>query len=80
MTTRNITLNLPSDLIRQAKVHAAKHDTTVNAFVRRLLQESLSRESGTGETVNRLLALGDQGLSFDADLQSIRRDDIHERR
>src|SRR5690242_4516782 len=43
--TRNITLSLPVDLIREAKVYAAQHDTTINAFVKDLLQEALSAES-----------------------------------
>ena len=44
METRNITLSLPVALIRQAKVYAAQHDTTINTLVRELLQEALSRE------------------------------------
>ena len=38
------TFTLPADLLQQAKVFAAEHDTTVNALVRELLQEKLSRE------------------------------------
>ena len=76
VATRKLTLNLPSDLIRQVKVHAAEHDTTVNAFIRELLQETLSRQSRARDAAERLLALE---LSFSADLQSIQRDDIHDR-
>jgi plasmid stability protein len=80
MDTRNITLSLPRDLIRQAKIHAAELDMTVNAFVRELLQEALSRESRNRDAAARLLALAEQGLCFNADLRSIRREDIYERR
>jgi plasmid stability protein len=39
---RNITFKLPVDLIREAKIFAASHDTTVNALVRDLLHDRLS--------------------------------------
>ena len=42
--SRNITFTLPVDLIRQAKVYAAEHDTTINSLVREPLQESLACE------------------------------------
>ena len=57
METRNITLNLPTDLIRKAKSYAAEHDTTINSWVRDLLTEVLTRESRTRMAANRLLAL-----------------------
>ena len=80
VSNRNITLSLPTDLIRKVKIHAAEHDTTVNAFVKELLQEAMSRGGRTREAADRLLALADQGLSFKADLQSLRREEIYERR
>ena len=80
MATRNITLNLPTELIRRVKIHAAEHDTTVNGFVRQLLYDALSTQGRTREAAERLLALADQGLCFSADLKSIGRDEIHERR
>src|SRR6476659_1427517 len=45
VTNRNVTFNLPVDLMRQAKIYAAEHDTTVNAVVRELLQERVSTEA-----------------------------------
>lgn len=80
MNNRNITLSLPVDLIHKAKVYAAEHDTTINTFVRSLLEESLSRESRAREAADRLLALADRGPYFTADPGSIRREDLHERR
>jgi hypothetical protein len=35
VSARNVTLSLPDDLIRKAKVHAAQRNSTVNALVRR---------------------------------------------
>lgn len=80
MEIRNITLSLPVDLIRQAKVYAAEHDTTINALVRELLQEALVREARARVAADRLLALADQGPYFTTDPGSIRREELYERR
>jgi plasmid stability protein len=77
--SRNITLSLPVDLIRQAKVYAAEHDTTINALVRELLQEALVREARARVAADRLLALADQGPYFTTDPGSIRREELYER-
>lgn len=42
MPTRNITLALPADLIRRAKVYAAAHDTSISAMVAELLGERVA--------------------------------------
>lgn len=78
MSTRKVTLSLPTEPIRQVN-HAAQHDTTVHAFDRGLLQDALSREGRTREAVDGLPALAEQGLSFDADPRSFRRNDIYVR-
>jgi plasmid stability protein len=77
--SRNITFNLPADLLQQAKVFAAQHDTTVNALVRELLQEKLSREQRTLAAADRLLALASEGPYFTAEPSSFRREELHER-
>ena len=76
---RNITFSLPPDLIRQAKVYAAQHDTTMNALVRELLQEALVRDDRARVAAERLLALAAQGPYFTTDPASIRREDLYER-
>jgi plasmid stability protein len=78
--TRNITFNLPTDLVRHAKVYAAEHETSINALVRELLQETLTREGRARAAADRLLALADQGPYFTTDPGSIRREELHERR
>ena len=80
METRNITFSLPIDLIRQAKVYAAEHDTTINALVRELLLETLTREGRARAAADRLLTLADQGPYFTTDPGSIPREELHERR
>lgn len=64
MESRNITLSLPVDLVRQAKVYAAEHDTTINSLVRELLQEALIRSGRARMAADRLLALAEQGPYF----------------
>lgn len=80
MEKRNITLSLPKDLIRQAKVYAAQHDTTVNGLVRELLAETLARDSRAQLAAKRVLELAEQGPYFTADLRKISRQELHERR
>lgn len=41
MDTRNITLTLPADLVRRARVLAAERDTSVSALVVELLQQHM---------------------------------------
>jgi plasmid stability protein len=78
--TRNLTLNLPVDLIRKAKVYAAEHDTTVNAYVRVLLEEALTEAQRTRAAVRRILEIAEEGPLSSVDPASISRDEIHERR
>jgi plasmid stability protein len=78
--TRNITFNLPADLLQQAKIYSAEHDTTVNSLIRELLQEKLTREGRTRAAIDRLLAIAERGPYFSIDLSTIRRDELHERR
>ncbi len=41
MTTRNLTLALPDELVRRAKVLAAQRDTSLSALVGALLTQAL---------------------------------------
>lgn len=79
MAARNITLSLPDDLIRKAKVHAAQRNSTVNALVRKLLEEALSDDRRTRAAADRLLAIAGRGPYFERDPRSVRREAIHER-
>ena len=79
VATRNITLNLPVELIRQAKIYAAEHETSVNAVVRDLLQDALQSKSATRIAAKRFLALSDSGPLFTGDPGSISREELHER-
>jgi plasmid stability protein len=80
VAARNITLSLPDDLIRKAKMHVAQRNSSVNALVRKLLEEALSDESRTRAAADELLAIAARGPYFDRDPRSVRRDEIYERR
>jgi plasmid stability protein len=78
--TRNLTLSLPTELIKQAKVYAAQHDTTVNALVRELLKEKVSAAARAERAVHRLLEIAARGPFSDVAPSTIDRDELHERR
>jgi hypothetical protein len=78
--TRNVTITLPAELIRAARVFAAERDTTLNALLRELLQERLQREGRMQAAVHRMLNIADQGPWSDTDPGSIRREELYERR
>lgn len=80
MEKRRITLSLPADLVKQAKVYAAERDTTVEALIRELLHETLTRNDRVRAAGERLLALADRGPFFTADPRSFSREEVHERR
>ena len=74
-----MTFHLPVDLLRQAKVYAAEHNTTVNAFVRELLQEKLAAEARGRVAAERFLQLATRGPYSSVDPGSIRREELYER-
>ena len=80
MENRNITFSLPADLVRRAKIYAAEHDTTINAVVRELLNEALTRSSIARAAADRLLVLAEHGPYFTTNPGTISREELHERR
>ena len=79
MTGRNVTFHLPVDLIRQAKIYAAEHDTTVNAVVRELLEEKVSTEARMRAAADRFLQLASRGPYSSVNPGSISREELYER-
>ena len=76
---RNITFSLPADLIRQAKIYAAEHDTTVNAMVRELLDDKVNAEARALAAAERVLEIAKGGPYSSVDPGLIRREDLYER-
>jgi plasmid stability protein len=76
---RNITVSVPDDVYRRARLRAAELDTSVSAMVRDFLAEVGERESD----FERRRRLQDEVLAtverFTAG-ERLRRDEVHERR
>jgi len=78
MSNRNMTITLPEDLVRRAKVLAAQRDTSVSALVRDLLTEA----TGADQAEDRWAQ--EEALMRQGDLLRIgevtrTRDELHQR-
>lgn len=76
---RNITLSLPTELLRRAKLYAAVHDTTVNTLVRDLLLQRLEAEDSSRRAAARVLQIAAEGPDSPVDPHSIARESLYER-
>ncbi len=52
---RNVTISLPENLARQARVWAAEQDTSVSQFLGQMLADRLRREHGYAQAKARFL-------------------------
>jgi hypothetical protein len=75
---RNLTLTLPSDLVRRAKIAAAARDTSISALVAEYL-EQLTREDDYDDVWHREQALMAQGLAMRVGEVTWTRDAVHDR-
>ncbi|HZJ09930.1 MAG TPA: DUF6364 family protein [Trueperaceae bacterium] len=79
MATRNITLSLPEDLVRSAKILAAQQDTSVSALVADLLRQ-VTDQGGEYDSLwaaeERLMA---EGIGLEIGSITWSRDEAHER-
>ena len=80
MANQNITLSLPEEDLREARVLAARRGTSVSQLLARVLRETVERETGYDAAKERSLALLREGadLGTRGDV-SWARDDLHER-
>ena len=78
MSTRNITLALPADLIRRAKVYAAAHDTSISALVAELLGSRVAMETDYDAAWAAEVEVMQHGLYRVGDV-TWARDDLHAR-
>lgn len=56
MSSRNVTLSMPEDLVRRARVHAAEHDMSMSELVRELLARTV--DASPDDYVHRTHPLG----------------------
>jgi len=79
MTTRNITLSLPEDLVRRAKVFAAQQDTSVSALVAHLLQQAVAGGNDYEAIWAAEERLMQTGIGLEVGQVLWTRDEVHER-
>jgi len=73
---KNITLSIPEDLIKQGREYAAKHGTTLNGLIRKLLKSTV--QSGQQTKARQVLM---EMKKLKSPLKSInwKREDLYER-
>lgn len=78
MATRNITLSLPAELVRRAKVEAARRDTSVSAMVGELLESAIGDVEDDDELWAEEERVMESGLLRVGEI-TWSRDDLHRR-
>ena len=77
MDVRNITFSLPEDLIRKAKILAARRDLSLNALVREALEDLVKSRDRCRKAGERLLRKSGTGL-YDIPPGSWNRSELHD--
>lgn len=78
--TRNITLALPADLLRRARILAVQRDTSVSRLLAALIEELVETETGYGLARQRSMTRLEQDLALGTNGRvEWQRDDLHER-
>ncbi len=80
MKTRNVTITIPEDLLRQLKIVAAKHETSISAMVTKALRQIADEENGYAEARRGMLEDLKKGYNLGTRGKiDWTRDDLHER-
>lgn len=80
MVNQNITLSLPEEDLREARILAARRGTSVSQLLARMLRETVERETGYDTARERNLAMLRDGMDLGTRGGIIwSRDDLHER-
>lgn len=81
MANRNITLSLPEETLKQARIIAAERDTSVSRMVADALKEIVERETGYEQARREFMALVEQGFDLGGKGEvRYTRDELHDRR
>jgi hypothetical protein len=64
MANQNITLSLPEEDLREARILAARRGTSVSQLLAHVLRETVERESGYDAAKQRSLALLHEGANL----------------
>ena len=79
MSTRNITLTLPAELVRRAKIIAATRDTSVSGLVAEYLERMTQEDDDYDDMWQEERRLMTAGLPMRIGEITWVRDDVHER-
>lgn len=80
MATRNITLALPEETLREVKILAAKRGTSVSAMLREKLEALVQEESDYARAMREALGALERGYDLGTyGKVSWTRDELHER-
>jgi predicted DNA-binding protein len=79
MTTKNITLSMPAELVRRAKVLAAQRDMSVSSLVARLLEQLVGDVRDYDEAWELERRRMNAGIGMQVGPITWSRDEVHER-
>jgi hypothetical protein len=79
MATRNITLSMPEELVRRAKVLAAQRDTSVSGLVARLLEQLVGDVRDYDDVAAQERRVMQEGIGLRVGEITWSRDEVHER-
>lgn len=80
MRNQNITLSLPEDDLREARVLAARRGTSVSQMLAKMLRDLVEQETGYADARDRSLARLRAGMELGTQGRiSWNRDSLHER-
>lgn len=80
MKKRNVTLSLPSELLKRVKVLAAERETSVSALMRELLEDFVRREDDYWTVWEEEKKVLREGLDMRVGEITWTRDEVHDRR
>jgi hypothetical protein len=79
-TTQNVTLAIPKDILRKAKILAIHRNTSLSGLLSQTLAELVSREEGYEQARRRSREMLKTGFDLGTQGQiSWKREDLHER-
>ncbi|MFP4083210.1 MAG: DUF6364 family protein [Candidatus Aminicenantes bacterium] len=80
MQRQNITLSLPKDIIKKAKIVAIKRDTSLSNLVRQILEEIVKKDEGYDLAMKKHFEILEEGLDFKLKGKiAWKREELHER-
>jgi hypothetical protein len=79
MATKNITLSMPEELVRRARVLAAQRDTSVSALVARLLEQLVGDGRDYDDVAAQERRVMQEGIGLRVGDITSSRHEVHER-